>query len=166
MNLDEAQKKKVTQWINDGLKLSDIQKRLDTEFGLTMTYMEVRFLVDDLKLVPKDIEPPKPAAPLPAAKAPPAAAKGAPGAEDAELLPEAAARPPGAKVSVTVDNVTRPGSLASGNVTFSDGQSAGWYLDQMGRLGLAPKQQGYRPHPEDLQDFQAELQVELQRLGF
>jgi hypothetical protein len=31
--------------------------------GLKLTYMEVRFLVDDLKLTPKDPEPPKPSAP-------------------------------------------------------------------------------------------------------
>ena len=60
MNLDEAQRTKVAEWIAQGLKLSDIQNRLVSELGLTMTYMEVRFLVDDLKLAPKDVEPPKP----------------------------------------------------------------------------------------------------------
>src|SRR5947207_9951079 len=59
MNLDEAQKKTVSGWIAEGLKLSDIQKRMASELGLTATYMEVRLLVDDLKLTPKDIEPTK-----------------------------------------------------------------------------------------------------------
>src|SRR5436309_2122976 len=49
MNLDHSQRAKVSQWIAEGLKLSDIQNRLATEFGLRMTYMDVRFLVDDLK---------------------------------------------------------------------------------------------------------------------
>ena len=60
MNLDEAQRQKVAEWIAQGLKLADIQNRLISEFHVTMTYMEVRMLVDDLKLTPKDPEPVKP----------------------------------------------------------------------------------------------------------
>jgi len=56
--------------------------------------------------------------------------------------------------------------VVSGKVTFSDGNSADWYLDQMGRLGLVPGQQGYRPPQADLQTFQEQLQQELQSLGF
>jgi hypothetical protein len=36
----------------------------------------------------------------------------------------------------------------------------------MGRLGLVPKEQGYKPSQDDLMEFQAELQSELARLGF
>ena len=73
MNLDDAQRTKVVEWIAQGLKLSDIQNRLVSELGVTMTYMEVRFLVDDLKLTPKDPEPAKPiSSPLAAPAAPPA----------------------------------------------------------------------------------------------
>ena len=60
MNLDEAQRQKVVEWIGQGLKLAEIQNRLISELHVTMTYMEVRMLVDDLKLVPKDPEPVKP----------------------------------------------------------------------------------------------------------
>ncbi|HEY5998108.1 MAG TPA: hypothetical protein VI078_02250, partial [bacterium] len=75
MNLDEAQRTKVAEWIRQGLKLSEIQNQLATDFGLRLTYMEVRFLVDDLKLTPKDAEPPKPAAsPLQAPAGAPASA--------------------------------------------------------------------------------------------
>ena len=63
MKLDEAQRSKVAAWIADGLKLAEIQKRLNSELGLTLTYLDVRFLVDDLKLTPLDPEPPKPVAP-------------------------------------------------------------------------------------------------------
>ena len=62
MNLDEAQRQQVAKWISEGAKLSEIQKRL-LELGVKLTYMEVRFLVDDLKLTPKDPEPPKVVAP-------------------------------------------------------------------------------------------------------
>ena len=40
MNLDETQKKKVAAWIDEGLKLAEIQKRLETEFGLRVTYLD------------------------------------------------------------------------------------------------------------------------------
>ena len=74
--------------------------------------------------------------------------------------------PPDGGVSVKVAAVARPGALVSGNVTFSDGNGAEWHLDQMGRLGLSPKQPGYKPSPADLEAFQIELQEELQKLGF
>src|ERR1051326_8793030 len=60
MNLDDAQKRAVTDWIAGGLKLSEIQKRAADELGLHLTYMEVRLLVDDLKLTPKDVGRAKP----------------------------------------------------------------------------------------------------------
>src|ERR1041385_7518083 len=59
MNLDDAQKRTVADWIAQGQQLSEIQKRLADELGVHLTYMEVRFLVDDLKLTPKDAERPK-----------------------------------------------------------------------------------------------------------
>jgi hypothetical protein len=36
----------------------------------------------------------------------------------------------------------------------------------MGRLGIAAKQQGYKPSPTDLQAFQQALEVELSKIGF
>src|SRR2546430_15977801 len=79
MNLDEAQRKKVTEWIAQGLKLSEIQNRLASELNVSMTYMDVRFLVDDLKLTPKDVDRPKPSQPALATSsaAPPSGAAGA-----------------------------------------------------------------------------------------
>ncbi len=158
MNLDEAQRKKVAAWIADGAKLSEIQTRLASELGLKFTYMEVRLLVDDLKLTPKDPEPPKVVAP------PPVAAK--PVAEKAAPAPTPVASVPGSSVSVIVDQLARPGTVVSGKVTFSDGQLADWYLDQAGRLGVAPKQQGYKPSAADVQQFQAALEKEISRMGF
>jgi len=166
MNLDDTQKKKVTAWINEGLKLFDIQKRIAAEFGLTVTYMEVRMLVDDLKLVPKDPTPP-PAPPKPPEPVKPPA-DGAPGAGKlglSPLTPGAAGAAGGANVSVTVDAVARPGTMVSGGVRFSDAQTATWYMDQMGRLGVAPAQQGYKPSAADVQAFQEALERELSKLG-
>ncbi|HUA67436.1 MAG TPA: hypothetical protein VMA13_02715 [Candidatus Saccharimonadales bacterium] len=157
MNLDETQRQRVTAWILQGAKLSEIQSRLAEEFSLRLTYMEVRLLVDDLKLTPKDPEPPKHVEPPPAPSKP-AESKIAKSPNDP--------LPPSGKVSVSVDQVTRPGAIASGKVTFSDSQTADWYLDQMGRLGVVPKQQGYKPSATDVQQFQAALQNELARMGF
>jgi hypothetical protein len=162
MNLDEAQRNKVAAWVAEGLKLSDIQNRIASELGVRMTYMDVRLLVDDLKLTPKDPEPPKVVAPPAAAK--PAATPAAP----APTLPDAAAAlpPAGRKVSVSVDHITKPGAIISGQVNFSDGQTADWYLDQAGRLGVAPKQAGYKPSATDVQEFQLALQQEVAKLGY
>ena len=157
MNLDESQRQKVAAWIADGAKLSEIQTRLMSEFNLKLTYMEVRFLVDDLKLTPKDPEPPKVVAPVAEAAKP----------VEAKIAPPPAG-PDGATgdVSVTVDQLARPGAIVSGKVAFSDGQQAEWYLDQTGRLGVVPKQPGYKPTAADVQQFQAALQTEIARLGF
>ena len=56
MNLNDAQKKSVVEWIAQGLKLSEIQRRINSEFGIVMTYIEVRFLVDDLKALLEKVQ--------------------------------------------------------------------------------------------------------------
>jgi hypothetical protein len=161
MKLDETQRLAVAKWISEGAKLAEIQNRLAAEFGLKLTYMEARFLVDDLKLTPKDPEPPKAVEPPPAAK--PLTTTPVPLGEVSaadEVLP------PASKVAVTVDQITRPGAIVSGKVTFSDGKLADWYLDQAGRLGVVPKEQGYKPSAADVQDFQLALQQEVAKLGY
>jgi len=156
MNLDEPQRQTVTKWISEGAKLSEIQNRLLSEFKLKFTYMEVRFLVDDLKLTPKDPEPPKVVAPA--------------AADPAKLTVEKNPAPegtlPASGVSVSVDQIAKPGAIVSGKVTFSDGQTADWILDQTGRLGVVPKQAGYKPSAADVQDFQLALQQEVAKLGY
>lgn len=158
MNLTVEQRQQVAAWIAQGAKLSEVQSRLATEFGVKLTYMEVRFLVDDLKLVPKDPEPPKTAE----SAAKPLETQPVTEENAAEEFPASAA----SKVSVSVDQITRPGALISGKVTFSDGQMADWYLDQTGRLGVVPKQQGYKPSAADVQEFQMALQQEVAKLGY
>lgn len=161
MKLDDIQRQAVGNLIAEGAKLSEIQNRLAQEFGLKLTYMEARFLVDDLKLTPKDPEPPKVVAPPAAAK--PLATQPVP-AEEIPVADEVL--PPASKVSVSVDQITRPGAIISGKVNFSDGQIADWYLDQTGRLGLVPKQTGYKPVAADVQAFQLALQQEVAKLGY
>ena len=157
MNLNDAQQKTVAEWVAGGMKLAEVQTRIGSEFGVQLTYMEVRFLVDDLKLRLKDPEPPKPVAPpTPATPVAPVAAPETP------ALPADAA----GQVSVSVDKLARPGTMVSGSVTFSDGANADWYLDQTGRLGVVPKVQGYKPTQADVLQFQAALEREMSKMGF
>lgn len=142
MALDSAQKSALAAWIQAGVSLSEAQKRLESEFGLRMTYMDVRFAVDDLNLELKSDGP---------VFAEPLTSKPTPST-------------PG-KVRVTLDTVRRPNAMLSGSVIFSDGQSALWQVDQMGRLSIDPSLPGYDPSQKDLQDFQRELQRVVEQSG-
>jgi hypothetical protein len=174
MKLDDTQTRQVAGWIEQGLSLSTIQDRLASEFGLRLTYLDLRLLLGDLQLKPKDQESsPSTSAVLPGqpkpAQTPTPARAAEPFEAEADLEGEALDEPapaggPGG-VTVSIDQLTRPGALASGKVTFSDGKTADWFLDQMGRLGLVPKDKGHRPSQQDVLAFQAELQNELARLG-
>jgi hypothetical protein len=155
--LTDEQKAQVTRWVQEGASLADVQKRLASEFSLSLTYMDARFLLDDLNLTIKDAPKVSPSVDLGKAAPPP----GAPGP-----LPGADVPGPASRVRVVVDKIVRPGSVVSGSVTFSDGQTADWQLDQTGRLGLVPKTKGYQPKPADVQEFQYALQDELARLGY
>lgn len=185
MKLDDTQMARVRVWIEQGLKVAEIQNRLADELGVRLTYMEARFLLDDLQLKPKDPPPaPKPAGPVPGsptggsgtsvgagpqAGGPAAGRAGGPGLAGPSGAPLRTAPMAGDlpdKVAVAVDQIARPGALVSGKVTFSDGQSAEWQLDQYGRLGLAAKTPGYKPSQADLASFQAELESALARMGY
>lgn len=143
MTLTDEQKAAVAAWVREGAGLSEIQKRLRTELGISMTYMDVRFLVIDQGLTLKEEAPPKP-------KAKPA--------------PEPDTGSGG--VTVEVDRLVRPGAVVSGSVTFSDGRNATWALDQMGRLALDAGDKEYRPSDQDLAEFQTALRDALQKQGF
>ncbi len=169
MNLNDDQKRQVAAWLNQGLKLAEVQKRLESDFGIRPTYMEVKLLVSELNVLPKD--PPPPSAPKPVTPPPGGPQPSVPTTTPDPLKPVTADSPtpvpPGAgRVAVSVDQLTRPGAVVSGNVTFSDGNSASWYIDQSGRLALVAKTAGYRPPAEDVQQFQAILESELAKQGY
>jgi hypothetical protein len=177
MQLNEEQKRAISVWIEEGLTLAQIQDRLGKELDLRMTYMEARMLVDDLKLLPREsvVEAPKPAPVQEAAvganpgqgqlgQEPESGAGEELGGADAAGADGSEGGMPG-DVKVKVDALTRPGAMVSGSVTFSDGQSAGWYLDAMGRLGMVPPSPGYRPPQGEIQTFQMLLENELTKMG-
>jgi len=158
MELSDAQKVAVTQWIQEGRSLADVQRSLRDDFEISITYMDVRFLVDDLDIAVVEEEPEAPEEPEIEA------------GEDATTEPaEAALVDEGGNgaVTVDVDAIPRPGSLVNGTVVFSDGVSLGWQLSAAGQLGLIPGDDPeYRPNPEDVQSFQSQLEEVLRKKGF
>jgi len=164
MDLTNDQKTAVEAWIQGGRSLADVQRALLEEFKISMTYMDVRFLVDDL-----DVAVVEPVIEEEVAKKEEAADEAQPAAAaDAELVDDGIGNGKGGQVVVDVDGVMLPGSLVSGTVNFSDGQSLGWQLSASGQLGLIPDENNpdYRPAPEDLEQFQSQLQEVLQQKGF
>ena len=188
MPLNPEQKQAVSSWVAAGDNLSLVQKKLAEQFKISLTYMDVRFLVDDLGLELKNAAPKADVSDLSKAQAaqPTSPGAGAPPPHDAgevpgdpadglpagdlpadDLPPEAAGDIPApGGISLEVDRIMRPGTVVSGSVTFSDGVSGKWALDQMGRLMLETPQKGYKPSPADVQAFQQELQAQLQRQGY
>lgn len=152
--LTDLQKKQVAAWVGEGLSLAQIQTKIAEDFGVSMTYMDVRFLVDDLNLDLRDAaeENPAPAADVPSE----AASAGVP-------APDAVPATTGG-VSVSLDAVQAPGVLASGDVTFSDGVRGKWFYDSRG-LGLEGFPEGYRPPQADVPEFQKKLVAELRKQG-
>lgn len=179
MSLTPEQKQAVASWVVAGDSLSQVQKKLLEQFKLSLTYRDVRFLVDDLDLTLKDAAPKIDASDVTKVPAPAAAPTGpAPGAApgepaDAGDEPEVEdfpGEPPagGGSVSVAVDKVTLiPGAIASGSVTFSDGVTGKWIVDHQGRPGFTQiSQPGYRPSAADGQAFIQQLSMALQRQGY
>jgi hypothetical protein len=152
--LTPEQISKVSAWVAEGATLSQIQERLSTQLAVPMTYMDVRFLVDDLNLALVEKEEPK---------QPEAAVADAATAE-ATVPPETAQG--AGVVTVEVDTIAQPHAMVSGHVTFSDGEKADWYIDHQGRPGMAARSPGYRPTPQDITDFQTKLDAALRQAGY
>jgi hypothetical protein len=159
MTLTSEQLAAVRQWAAEGATLNDLQARLKQQFGVSLTYLEARLLMVDLQVSVQDKPREKPAAEEPA-PAPAPAAEAPPSPPDDEPAPA------GGSVTVTVDQLAIPGAMVSGRVTFSDGKTGAWYIDQMGRLGMRAPEQGYQPPPADIPVFQSELDRLLAQAGF
>lgn len=121
--------------------MSDLQRHLKDDFGISITYMDTRFVILDLGI--ELIEEPK----------------AQPKVEEKPVLV------PTGVVTVTMDTLTLPGAMVSGKATFSDGETAIWMLDQTGRPGLDPDTPGYRPTQEDIVEFQKQLRALIQKSG-
>jgi hypothetical protein len=139
--LTPDQKNALKQWAAEGATMSDLQRHIKDDFGLAITYMDTRFLILDLgiELIAEPKIEPK--------------------------LEEKLTPAPTGVVTTTMDSMTLPGALVSGKVTFSDGETAVWMLDQTGRPGLDPDTVGYQPTKEDILAFQTQLRDLIQKSG-
>ena len=172
MTHDEI-KQFIADRTREGTNLSRIQDML-AEQGVKMTFMELRLIASEIETSFWQKAEPAPE-PAPEEKAPAAPAEAvqaeddggfpdddaagqAPQQEPAQEAPAADAgeAAPRGRTSVTVDQLQRPGFLATGTVTFGSGASGNWCLDQMGRV-MFEKLNG-KPDRIDIQEFQMELQ--------
>ena len=131
----------LNQWAAEGATMPDLQRHLKEDFGVSLTYMDTRFLILDLGI--ELIEEPKVQ----------------PKVEEKPALVATGV------VTVTMDALTLPGAMVSGKASFSDGETAIWMLDQTGRPGLDPDTPGYRPTQEDIAEFQKQLRALIQKSG-
>lgn len=174
MQLSEDQKKAIGEWIQAGADLNKIQQNLKEEFELKLTYLDTRFLLGDLGLEiieeeeeeEMDSEEPEQKEDL----AIPNEKKSESQeeellSEDHEKVKDNESENETTNVNLTVDSLTQPQCIISGKVNFSDGKGAAWYIDQLGRLGLNPDEEGYSPSQEDLAVFQIELRKVLSKQG-
>ncbi|AWT59428.1 MAG: hypothetical protein DF168_00617 [Candidatus Moanabacter tarae] len=171
MEIPLEQRKAVASWVREGLSLAEIQRLLDEKFSISITYMDVRFLVDDLELTLQDDGSESNSTMASndnSGQGPSSLSEDQtdPMVADEELLADTASEIMGPEVSIEVDSILKPGALVSGNARFSDGVKAEWAIDQLGRLAFTPDQEGYKPSSEDLQVFQQKLQSALEKKGF
>jgi len=173
----------IASQLNAGVSLSDVQTKLAQEYGVKMTYFELRMLAMGLAVDWEKQDKPKPAAtPAPVVAAPQEAAAddddmvaaddfNANDAEDTEAEPtdddedeepdddEAAAD---GETKIVLDETPHPGAALSGTAVFASGASGKWALSRNGRLGFEPDEGSKEPDENDWQLFQAELQKTLQ----
>jgi len=160
--LTEEQASNIKLWAEEGAQLADIQKRMEDEMEIRLTYMDTRFLVLDLGIELRNLAEEAKQKEAEESAENPTPTEGAEELteDDLEILPPT---PQGSgSVRVTVDEITRPGVMASGRVTFADGQGGMWYVDEGGRLGIDPDTDGYRPTEADVLAFQRELQTVME----
>ena len=171
----------IREKLNEGLSLSDVQKLLASEYGIKMTYFELRMIVSTLDINWSNQEKKHtPAVPPAATQEPPKQAqkkqeppKAVPNPaplddddddddeDDDDELTEDAGDNGGTQV--TMDDTPLPGAVMSGHVKFASGASGKWVFNRMGQLGLAELDEGSAsPSQEDLMLFQQELQAMMQ----
>jgi len=167
--LTAQQKQAISEWVEAGATLNDIQTRLKTDFELSMTYMEVRMLAMEIEVRPKDKnEKSKTVEELVMGEVADLVE-----AEVDDGLGDACGSTTEHSVNVeravpfemAADDLIVPGALVSGVVTFSDGMQANWSLDQTGRLSLQTVEPRYRPPQADVPSFQQGLEKILVKMG-
>lgn len=139
-------KQRIATLLQGGHSLAEIQNLLRREDGETITFLDLRLLAAEVEGVDwgettadqhrrQELDP-----------------------ADGDL---ATTEPAGVDSGTVVEisKLARPGAALSGSVRFTSGVTADWVLDAHGRLGLENAKG--QPSPEDIQDFQQELQRKI-----
>lgn len=145
MITDEQRDRFIVEKLNQGMPLGDVQKLLADEYGITMTFFDLKLLVADLEEVDWASQDAARAAGKEAAEADVAG-----GAEVAEETPQG--------TTVTVNKINRPDVMMSGQVSFASGAKGNWAIDNLGRPTLGLAEGSSQPTEEDVMEFQQELQ--------
>jgi hypothetical protein len=127
-----------------GHSLTEIQYLLRRDHATTLTFLDLRLLASEVE----DVNWGKSTA---------EEAAEAEAADDPDVITEPAEVDTGTVVEVS--KLARPGAALSGSVRFASGATADWVLDSYGRLAL--ENATGKPTPEDLREFQEELQRKL-----
>ena len=145
--LSPEQIQSIRTWAEEGLDLNAIQKRLHEDLNIKLTFMDTRFLLQDLDIRIRQPEP-------------------EPEAEQPGELPGTMPPPPSqlGKTQVTVDEITPPHALMAGKVLFKSGAQGAWDIDRTGRINWDATLG--EPTADDLREFETELQSVIRsRMG-
>jgi len=160
----------IMEKLNEGMSLSDVQKLLESEYGLRMTYLDLRLLAADLQVnwekqdKPKAAEKPAPE-PTPVAEVPQeenasaedASAEDAVGDDEDKDESDAAS----GETKVELDESPIQGTMASGTVRFASGASGKWAVMRGGRFAFDPDEGSAEPTEDDFAQFQVELRRKM-----
>lgn len=172
---NEERNRVIMEKLNEGMSLSDVQKFLERECGLRMTYFDLRMLAADLQVDWEKQDRPKADTSIDVSKAPvqrpqppppqPQPQEGAADDEQPEDGGEEQAVPAPAPAdghaAIVLDETPIPGAAVSGTVTFPSGASGRWVLTRDGRFGLEPDEGSAQPTEDDYAVFQQDLQRKL-----
>ena len=158
--------------LNEGMSLSDVQKLLEKEHGLRMTYLELRLLAADLQINWQKQDKPKPTQPSEPQKTAeppndipetqdeePVAEEDMEGEEAGDDSEETPAT--GGETVVELDEQPIPGTAVSGTVKFASGASGKWAVRNDGRLGFEPDEGSSQPTEDDFAQFQLALRRKM-----
>lgn len=171
---NEERNRVIMEKLNEGMSLSDVQKFLERECGLRMTYFDLRMLAADLQVDWEKQDRPKADTSIDVSKAPVQKpqpppppqprqdnADGQPDDADDEEDDVPAPVPADGHSAIVLDETPIPGAAVSGTVTFPSGASGRWVLTRDGRFGLEPDQGSAQPTEDDYAVFQQDLQRKL-----
>jgi len=179
MNNDERDQL-IMEKLNSGMSLSDLQKLLNSEYGISMTYFDLRLLTTTLKIQwEKQDKPKKPALapqpqkkqidPLPEEEPVNASPQDTDASEDTEETGETDDDAEDGEFDesegtvVTIDDTPIQGASISGTVKFASSASGKWMMDRQGHLGIYElDKDSEQPSQDDIQLFQIELQKLMQ----